>query len=233
MVAIIPARGGSKGIPGKNIKSLCGKPLIAYSIEAALQAEEIERIVVTTDSDEIAAVSRRYGAEIPFIRPSFLAEDTSSAVDVYLHAIDYLQTSEGINIEKFVVLLPTAPLRDAVEIDNAVRIFKQGEYKTLVSMVKAEVPISWYFEMRAGGIVKNAGFDSKNELNNRQANQQYYIPNGAIYILDYELLKKGRTYYTDSTFAYIMDKNKSIDIDTAEDFAYAEFMMRCQAGEKL
>lgn len=91
MIALIPARGGSKGLPGKNIKSLCGKPLIAYTIQAALNASGINQVVVTTDSEEIAEISRQYGAEVPFLRPKELAEDTSSAVDVYLHAIDFLQ----------------------------------------------------------------------------------------------------------------------------------------------
>lgn len=89
MIALIPARGGSKGLPGKNIKSLCGKPLIAYTIQAALNASGINQVVVTTDSEEIAEISRQYGAEVPFLRPKELAEDTSSAVDVYLHAIDF------------------------------------------------------------------------------------------------------------------------------------------------
>ena len=101
MIALIPARGGSKGLPGKNIKSLCGKPLIAYTIQAALNASGINQVVVTTDSEEIAEISRQYGAEVPFLRPNELAEDTSSAVDVYLHAIDFLQKKTGKEIQKF------------------------------------------------------------------------------------------------------------------------------------
>ena len=118
MIALIPARGGSKGLPGKNIKSLCGKPLIAYTIQAALNASGINQVVVTTDSEEIAEISRQYGAEVPFLRPKELAEDTSSAVDVYLHAIDFLQKKTGKEIQKFMVLLPTAPLREAKDIER-------------------------------------------------------------------------------------------------------------------
>ena len=121
MIALIPARGGSKGLPGKNIKSLCGKPLIAYTIQAALNASGINQVVVTTDSEEISEISRQYGAEVPFLRPKEHAEDTSSAVDVYLHAIDFLQKKTGKEIQKFMVLLPTAPLREAKDIEQAIR----------------------------------------------------------------------------------------------------------------
>lgn len=226
MLAIIPARGGSKGVLGKNIKELCGKPLIAYTIEAALNAQEIDRVVVTTDSKEIAEVAIQYGAEIPFMRPSYLAEDDSSAIDVYLHAVEFLEENDGLCIDKFVVLLPTAPLRDAYEIDHAVRTMKKCACTTLVSVVKADAPVSWYYQMDENRVIKNAGFDSDNAVRNRQMNRQYYIPNGAIYILDHQLLKRERTYYTDDTIGYVMTKKKSVDIDTEDDFEYAEYLLK-------
>ncbi len=225
MLAIIPARGGSKGVPGKNIKELCGKPLIAYTIEAALDAQEIDRVVVTTDSKEIAEAALRYGAEVPFMRPSHLAEDDSSAVDVYLHAVDLLEKRGGMHINKFVVLLPTAPLRDAYEIDHAIQTMRKCACTTLVSVVEADVPASWYYQMNEDRTIKNAGFDSDNAIKNRQMNCQYYVPNGAIYILDYQLLKRERTYYTDDTVGYVMAKKKSVDIDTMDDFEYAEYLL--------
>lgn len=225
MLAIIPARGGSKGIPGKNIKELCGKPLIAYTIEAALKAQQIDRVVVTTDSEEIAKVAIQYGAEIPFMRPSHLADDDASAVDVYLHTVDLLEKRGGMHIDKFVVLLPTAPLRDAYEIDHAIQTMRKCACTTLVSVVEADVPASWYYQMNEDRTIKNAGFDSDNAIKNRQMNCQYYVPNGAIYILDYQLLKRERTYYTDDTIGYVMEKKKSVDIDTEDDFEYAEYLM--------
>lgn len=225
MLALIPARGGSKGLPGKNIKELCGKPLIAYTIEAAKKAEEIDRIIVTTDSEDIACVAKKYGAEIPFIRPSYLAQDDSMACDVYLHAVEYMREHERIDTSKFAVLLPTAPLRTNKDIDNAIRLFHQKNAETLVSMTETEVPISWYYTINSEGNVLHAGFDDKKCLQNRQDNVPYYRPNGAIYILDYELLKTQRTYYSAHTIAYIMERSKSIDIDTQEDFLYAEFLL--------
>ncbi len=232
MLAIIPARGGSKGIPGKNIKELCGKPLIAYTIEAALKAQEIHRVVVTTDSKEIAKVAMQYGAEIPFMRPSYLASDESSAVDVYLHAVEYLEKKDKIRNDKFVVLLPTAPLRDAYEIDHAVLTMKECACTTLISVVEADVPVSWYYHMNENMIIKNAGFDSEHAINNRQMNSRYYIPNGAIYILDYQLLKRKRTYYTDDTIGYVMTKKKSVDIDTEDDFEYVKYLLEKKMFER-
>lgn len=232
MLAIIPARGGSKGIPGKNIRELCGKPLIAYTIEAALMAQEINEVVVTTDSEDIADVALQYGAEIPFMRPSYLAGDDSSAIDVYLHAVEFLEKKNGNRIDKFVVLLPTAPLRDAWEIDHAIQSMKKSMCTTLVSVAEADVPVSWYYRMNENMIIKNAGFDSDNAIKNRQMNCRYYVPNGAIYILDYQLLKTERTYYTDDTIGYVMTKKKSVDIDTEDDFEYAEFLLKQKMSKR-
>lgn len=225
MLVIIPARGGSKGLPGKNIKNLCGKPLIAHTVEAALKAEGIERVIVTTDSEEIAAVAREYGAEVPFLRPAALAGDNSSAVDVYLHAVDFLEKESGRSIEKFMVLLPTAPLRNSINIEQALRQFYEQNAETLISMREAETPISWYYEMNIEGRVKNLGLDAENAVKNRQVNKKYYIPNGAIYILDKKLLKEKRTYYSDNTVAYLMSAEQSVDIDCELDFKIAELLL--------
>ncbi len=226
MIAIVPARGGSKGLPGKNIKNLCGKPLIAYTLEAALKSKEIERVIVSTDSQEIASIAKQYGAEVPFLRPACLAEDETSAVDVYLHAVEYLMNLSGHSIPKFAVLLPTVPLRDENEIDAAVRMFKEKDATTLISVVEADVPVSWYYCMDETGTVRNAGFDTINIMRNRQKNSKYYIPNGAIYVLDYHLLKEKRTYYARDTLGYIMTRTKSVDIDTIEDFEYVEYLVK-------
>lgn len=227
MIAIIPARGGSKGLPGKNIMRLGNKPLIAYTIEAAKIAKKIDRVIVTTDSEEIAETAKKYGAEVPFMRPAQLAQDTSAACDAYLHAVEYLKENENCDIEKFIVLLPTTPFRTGGDIDDAVGVFEDKGAYTLVSMTETETPISWYFKVDDQGRTQNAGFAS-DILANRQCADRYYRPNGAIYILDYDLLKSKRTYYSDNTVAYIMDHYKSVDIDTVDDFHYAEFLLSRQ-----
>lgn len=225
MIAVIPARGGSKGLPGKNIKPLNGKPLIAYTIEAAKNASGIERVIVSTDDKEIAKIARQYGAEVPFRRPEQLSGDTASAVDVYLHVIDYLREKESLQIDKFMVLLPTTPLRTFQHIEEALDKFQKTNARTLISMAEAETPPSWYYSLNTDGTVINAGLGDANPIANRQNNKTYLIPNGAIYILDVDLLRKKRTYYTNSTVPYIMSKECSIDIDTLYDFKLAEFLV--------
>jgi len=231
MIAFIPARGGSKGVPGKNIKDLCGKPLISYTIEAALKAKTIDRVIVTTDDADIARVAKEAGAEVPFMRPDYLASDTASAIDVYLHAADFVSKETGKPVEKFMVLLPTVPLRDERHIDEAVAQFEKDKATTLISFTEAEVPAGWYHQMDEEGRVKNAGFGAKgSNVANRQTNAAYYIPNGAIYILDYKLLKEKRTYYCDETYAYVMKREDSVDIDYPIDFEIAELMMKKKLG---
>ena len=225
MIAFIPARGGSKGVPGKNIKDLCGKPLIAYTIEAAKAANGVDRVIVTTDDEDIARVAREYGAEVPFMRPAELSSDTASAVDVYIHATEFVMKETGESIDKFMVLLPTVPLRNANHIDEAISYFKETGATTLISMAEAEVPASWYHVADERGRVTNAGFGAGAIMNNRQKNEVYIIPNGAIYILDYDLLKNNRTYYCDNTVAYIMKREDSIDIDYPIDFEFARCLM--------
>ncbi len=225
MIAIIPARGGSKGLPGKNIKLLNGKPLIQYTVEAALNAQCIDRVIVTTDDIDIANAARKAGAEVPFMRPEELASDTARAVDVYIHAVEFLMNQSHSHIKKFIVLLPTAPLRVAKHIDEAYDLFKRTKADTLIAVTKAETPPSWYMRQHTDLRIENAGFGlSESIVDNRQENDDYYIPNGSIYILDYELLKNQRTYYSNNTVGYVMDRRTSVDIDTLDDFNYVEFL---------
>lgn len=234
MLAIIPARGGSKGLPGKNIKKLEGKPLIAYTIEAARSSECIDRIIVSTDDEKIAEISREYGAEVPFLREEKLASDSASAIDVYLDAVERL----GAPYQKrpFMVLLPTVPLRTSRHIEEAYALFDREKAKTLISVVRADVPASWYLSVNREGFLYSEGYGLENgNVHNRQDNKTSYIPNGAIYILDYNLLKEKRTYYCERTVPYIMNRTESVDIDTWEDFEYAEYILqkrRHKAGEK-
>lgn len=226
MLAIIPARGGSKGIPGKNIRLLHEKPLIAYTIEAAKNARCISDVYVTTDSLEIAEVSRKYGAQVPFLRPASLASDNASAVDVYLHAVDFINKNSINIIQKFIVLLPTAPLRNAKDIDTAYNLFVEKKATTLISVKEAETPLSWYVNVDRGGYLKNITLDDNTNMLNRQVNHKYFVPNGAIYILDFETLKRERSYYTDNTVAYVMPRERSIDIDDPLDFEIASFLYK-------
>lgn len=230
MLAIIPARGGSKGVPGKNIKLLCGKPLIAYTIEAAVAAKTIDRIILSTDDPEIAKIVIKYNVEIPFMRPKELAQDNSLAIDNYIYTIERLNREFNCNYEEFVVLLPTVPLRTSEDIDKAVELFSQKNAESVISSTTLYHPLEWIFSINDDGIIqRNNEIDIK-KMMNRQESKHAYIPNGAVYVFKYSLLKEKNSYYSDKTYAYVMPPERSVDIDTELDFKFAEFLIG-QQGE--
>jgi len=225
MIAIIPARGGSKGLPGKNVRLLNGKPLIYHTIKAALDANSISQVIVSTDDDSIAAVAIECGAEVPFNRPENLADDNSMVMDAYLYTIDRLVEEDGQKIDSFVALLPTAPLRLAEDIDNAAEIFNKKNAASVISVTEAEVPSEWYKKINQQGVLRNY-FSNVSAIKNRQEFNKSYIPNGAIYIFRTENLRTTRQYFTDKTYPYIMPRSRSADIDELLDFEWAEFLMK-------
>ena len=221
MIALIPARGGSKGLPGKNIRLLNGKPLIAYAIEAALKAKHIDRVIISTDDEEIARVAVEYGAELPFMRPAELASDTAMAVDNYIYTIDRLEKEGRKPIEAFVVLQPTSPLRIAEDIDGAVELFLKKEADSVISYVQEAHPVTWHKYLDDESRFVDI-FDAN--IKNRQENRVSYYPNGAVYVFRTSMIRE-RQYYTDRSYAYIMPRTRSVDIDFIEDFEYAEFLL--------
>ncbi len=222
MIAIVPARGGSKGLPGKNIKHLNGKPLIAYSIEAALKSSSIDRVIVSTDSQEIADIAIEYGAEVPFLRPANLASDSSNAIDSYLYTIDRLMQETGIVIDDFCVLQPTSPLRISSDIDAAVEVFSKNNADSVISFCEEHHPISWHKHIQNDGRLEDIFSDRT--LKNRQELKPTYYPNGAIYIFKSTLIRSGE-YYSDNTYSYVMPRNRSVDIDVLDDFTLAAFLI--------
>lgn len=221
MIAIIPARGGSKGLPGKNIKLLNGKPLIAYTIEAALNTKKISRVIVSTDDTEIAEIAKKYGAEIPFMRPDFLADDQAKSIDVYNYTVERLEREEHIEIDGIIVLQPTSPLRTSQHIDEAIELFYIKNADSVISYCQEEHPIFWHKYINEDG--KFEEIFSGDFQKNRQEMRPTYYPNGAIYILSKNILGTGN-YYNDASYAFMMDKKFSIDIDTLEDFRFCEFL---------
>lgn len=221
VIAIVPAREGSKGLPGKNIKLLAGKPMIAYTIEAALQSKNINRVIISTDSEEIADIAIKHGAEVPFLRPVELATDTAHAIDAYLYTIEQLEKEEKVNIEHIVVLLPTSPLRTSEDIDSAITMFYNKNADSVISYTQEKHPVHWHKYIREDGKFDNI---FEQTLQNRQDYRPTYYPNGSIYIFNVSILKQ-RTYYTSNSFGYIMPNIRSIDIDTELDFIIAETMI--------
>ena len=227
MLAIIPARGGSKGLPGKNIRLLGGMPLICHSIKAALASNSISRVIVSTDSEEIAEVSKNCGAEVPYIRPVDLANDNSMVMDAYLHMVDKIAIETTKPIESFVALLPTVPLRLPYDIDEAVKIFKMKKADSVISVIKSPVPVQWYRKITSEGILCDY-LPEFNATKNRQELEETYVPNGAVYVFRTEVLRSTRQYYTDKTYPYIMIRERSADIDELIDFEWAEFLLNRQ-----
>lgn len=229
MIAIIPARGGSKGLPGKNIKLLLGKPLISYTINAAKEVKKIDKIIVSTDDKEIAKVSDLFGAECPFLRPAHLAADDSLAIDNYIYTLNRIKSEYKYYSDEFIVLQPTSPLRTSKDIVNSIDLFQKKQADSLVSFTELEHPPSWAMSITNEG---KPEFYFNNSINTEQKNRQEYpkayVPNGAVFIFRLSLLEKYHNYFLKNTYAYIMPRERSIDIDTQLDFDFAEFILRKQ-----
>ncbi len=230
MLALIPARGGSKGLPGKNIRPLAGCPLIAHTIHAAQVAVSITRVVVSTDDEEIAAVARAHGAEVPFLRPAELAGDASPAIDTYLHACSELERQGSPPIEELAVLLPTSPLRMAPDIDQAVGQFRLRSAEAVISVTPSAHPLHWAKVVDDQGVLRDALPGGAANNRNRQDYPQTFLPNGAIYVFSRILLERRAGYYTDRTYPMVMPKQRSVDIDDLYDFAIAEFLLTRGSG---
>lgn len=225
LLAIIPARGGSKRLPRKNILDLAGKPLIAWSIEAALGSKYIDRAIVSTDDEEIVKISRKYGADVPFIRPDELATDESSSVDVVLHAINILK-ERGEEYEYIVLLQPTSPLRTAINIDESVQLLDDTASDAVISVCKAEHNPLWSNILPADNDL--SGFIDCSILNKRSQDlNQYYRLNGAIYLCQISRLYEERTLFIrDNIVAYEMSQEQSVDVDSKVDFQLAQVIKK-------
>ena len=222
ILALIPARGGSKGIKDKNIIPLAGKPLIAYSIEAAKKSKYIDSIVVTTDSEKIAEVAKRYGARVPFLRPAELAADTSKTIDAVLHAIKTLK-SMGENYDTLVLLQPTQPLRTTDDIGKAIELYYESGENGLVSISSVDDSPLLIRSIDEDGKLIN--LLSQNSTCRRQDMPNYYKVNGCIYINKIDEINEN-TSFNDNKVPFIMDKEHSIDIDELSDLWMAECYLK-------
>lgn len=221
IIAIIPARSGSKGLIDKNIKDLNGKPLIFYTIEAAKESNVFDYIMVSTDSEKYAEISRKYGAEVPFLRSESNSNDNSGSWDVVKEVLDNLQEKYDI----IVLLQPTSPLRTSKNIKEAVDLFFDKNADSIVSVSKFSHPIAFVNTLNESLSLK--GF-IKEEYQNmrRQDFEQNYMLNGAIYIVKTEFVNKNLDLFRKNSFAYIMEEEHSVDIDQELDFAFAETLMK-------
>lgn len=212
VLAIIPARGGSKGLPRKNVLPAGGRPLIAWTIEAALNADCVSRVVLSSDDDEIIAVAKEYGCDVPFKRPAALASDEAATMGVVLHALTELRGYDYV-----VLLQPTSPLRNAKDIDAAFERMMKAGAPSCVSVCPVEEPPYWMYQLgpsdRLRNVVETPAFSHR-----RQDLPDVYILNGAIYISRVDELIKSKRFVTVDTVGYVMPRDRSIDIDTRQDF---------------
>lgn len=222
VLGVIPARGGSKGIADKNVRELGGKPLIAYSIEAALGARSIGRVIVSTDNPGIAALAREHGVEVPFMRPPELAEDDAPMLPVLTHAITWMNDAGG-SFDTVVCLQPTSPMRTAEHIDEAVRLFGERSCAALASVCPVRESPQWMVKVEDG--TGTPFIEGGWENHSRQLLPALYRLNGAIYVYSLATMT-GRWSLPRSICVYEMDELSSIDIDSEADLVMAEALLR-------
>jgi CMP-N-acetylneuraminic acid synthetase len=223
-LGLIPARGGSRSIPHKNLVPLLGRPLLAYTCEAALQAKGLARTILSTDDEKIAEVGRGFGIEIPFLRPAELARDETPMVEVMRHAIAWLEEQEGFRPEVVVLLQPTSPLRRGDHIDTALNMVAENKADTVVSVV--EVPHQFNpvsaLQIQEGRLVP---FGQEQTIFRRQDKPKVYARNGpAVLAVRREVIESGRLY-GEAVYPLQMSLSESVDIDDFDDLALAEFWL--------
>lgn len=218
---VITARGGSKGLPGKNIKDLCGKPMIAYSIDVARAFTDDENICVSTDSEEIKQVVEEYGLKVPFLRPDYLATDTAASNDVLVHAVNYYKEQYGKEYRKLCLLQPTSPLRAVEDVEGAMQLYRD-DIDMVVSVMKSHAPAVLCKDDEDGFV--HLVYNKK--AFGRQQLQDMYEFNGAVYVINVRsLLDKGMGNFT-KRVKYVMSKDHSVDIDDIYDFYQVESILK-------
>lgn len=212
VLALITARGGSKGLPRKNVLLAAGKPLVAWTVDAAISAECVERVVLSSDDHEIIDAARSAGCDVPFCRPAHLASDVATSIDVVLHALDQLPGYEYV-----VLLQPTSPLRTAADIDAAFELMIESGAPSCVSVCDVDQSPYWMYKMAAGNKLERL-LSEVDRVTRRQDLPPMYVLNGAIYIAHIDWLRANKSFVGVETVAYLMPKKRSLDIDTAQDF---------------
>lgn len=229
ILAVIPARGGSKGLPGKNIRPLCGKPLIAWTIEQARASACFDTVLVSTDTQEIADIAVQYGAEVPFLRPDALASDTASSVDVVLHALDFYE-GQGITFDYVALLEPTSPLRKETDIHNAfAKLLSRHEAESIVGVCKTEGQNPAFLLSLHNEFIKPFLGDFLNGTISsirRQDIQDVYFFEGSVYISQVLALRIKKSFYHEKTLAWEVEKWQSYEIDDISDFIAVEALMK-------
>ena len=224
VLCLITARSGSKGLKNKNILKLGSHPLLAWPIQAAIKSKFIDDVVVSTDCTKIAKIARKYSAETPFLRPKYLAKDTSSSIDVILHALKKLNENYNRNYQYLILLEPTSPFTTAKDIDTSLKLLikKNNYYKALISVTSADkYHPSYSLHLSNSMGLKKANYIVRKHTR-RQDLESVYFPDGSIYISDVSYLEDKKSFYHTKTLGKEFPKWKSIEIDDLLDFNYAQ-----------
>ena len=226
ILGLIPARGGSKGIPGKNIKLLDGKPLIQYAIQRALECPLITKVAVSTDSQKIADISMNLGADVPFIRPTHLAHDSSPTIDTVIHCLEFYQ-NQGEYFDAVCLLQTTYPFRTSQDIESSIKKFKKDSTDSLISVIKIphEFNPHWVYIKDEVGNLKIVTGDKK-IISRRQELPDAFIRNGAIYITKTSIILKEKSLFGNKVSAYIMMSENHVNLDTMKDWDRAVRLLR-------
>lgn len=229
-IAIIPARSGSKGLKDKNIKLLNGKPLLVYSIEAALKSKCFDAVMVSTDSEKYAKIAKQYGAEVPFLRTKKNSNDKSSSWSVVKEVLEKYKEN-GYIFDTFMLLQPTSPFRSYKDIKNAYKEYINRRANSIVSVCETEVSPECSFILPKNNLLSKE-LDVASENKRRQDLNKYYTMNGAIYLANVNNFLKTKDIYKNKCYAYIMDRKTSIDIDDELDLIYAEALLSKKKSNK-
>lgn len=226
VLGIIPARGGSKGVPRKNIRLLCGKPLLAYTAESALQAKKLTRVVLSTEDDEIAEIGKQCGLDVPFLRPANLAQDTTPTLPVIQHAVEFLKM-EGSEFDAICLLQPTNPLRRAEDIDNCIELLENSKADSVVSVlpVPAEYNPKWVYWKNADGKLSLSTGETE-PIPRRQDLPTAFHRDGSIYITRRNVLVEKSNLYGNDIQGYVMNPKYSANIDTMNDWFEVEALLK-------
>lgn len=225
LLGIIPARSGSKGVTDKNIREICGKPLINYTIEAAVESKRLSRFLVSTDSEEYANIAEAAGAPTPFLRPPELAQDDSPTIDTVKHAVTEFEARNDQRVDATVLLQPTTPLRTATDIDNAIQVFLESDADSVITCYETVDSHPNYMYKRDTDD-RVVGLRDQSEVpDRRQEFDPVYLRNGAVYVSTRELLFDHDRVYDNNPAAYIMPEERSVNIDEPFDFKLAKLLI--------
>ncbi|MEK7655923.1 MAG: acylneuraminate cytidylyltransferase family protein [Patescibacteria group bacterium] len=221
ILAIIPVRGGSKGIPQKNIRAFNGQPLIALSLEAAKQSSVVDRVIVSTESQEIADISIAHGAEVPILRPTEMAGDSSPVIDAVIHMLDYLRDREQYEPTHILLLQATSPLRRASDIDAAVQLYQERGADSLVSVCRTENAL--YFK-REDDVLESVVDGYRTRGNRQELPVCYKLDGSMIYLVRTDLFRETRSFFSGRLVGYEVERWRAVDLDEIQDFVIGELI---------